>query len=69
MWCATGSTRAAIPNKDPIPEIPRELRLRAAATYIDVFEAITGQPFAWPDPKVPPLRRIRTALAPYGATP
>jgi phosphoribosylaminoimidazole-succinocarboxamide synthase len=50
------------PYKDPIPEIPRDLRLQAAATYIGVFETITGSSFAWPDPTVPPLGRIRAAL-------
>ncbi len=53
------------PYKDPIPEIPRELRLRAAATYIGVFESITGKSFEWPDPTIPPLTRIRAALRGY----
>jgi phosphoribosylaminoimidazole-succinocarboxamide synthase len=55
------------PYKDAIPEIPRALRLQAAATYIGVFESITGTSFAWPDPAVPPLDRIRAALRGYGA--
>jgi phosphoribosylaminoimidazole-succinocarboxamide synthase len=50
------------PCRGPIPEIPRELRLQAAATYIGVFESITGQEFAWPHAAIPPLRRIRAAL-------
>ena len=53
------------PYKDPIPEISRELRLQAAATYIGVFESITGKGFEWPDATVPPLRRIRSALRGY----
>ena len=53
------------PYKDPIPEIPRELRLQAAATYIGVFESITGKRFEWPDATIPPLRRIRSALRGY----
>ena len=53
------------PYKDPIPEIPRELRLQAAATYISVFESITGKSFDWPDPAIPPLTRIRAALRSY----
>jgi phosphoribosylaminoimidazole-succinocarboxamide synthase len=55
------------PYKDAIPEIPRDLRLRAAATYIEVFEAITGEGFDWPDTTMPPLRRIRSALRGYAA--
>ena len=55
------------PYKDPIPEIPRELRLQAAATYIGVFETITGSGFAWPDAAIPPLSRIRAALRGYEA--
>jgi len=55
------------PYKDPIPEISRELRLQAAATYIDVFETITGKGFDWPDPAVAPLGRIRSALRGYMA--
>jgi phosphoribosylaminoimidazole-succinocarboxamide synthase len=55
------------PYKDPIPEIPRELRLQAAATYIGVFETITGNGFAWPDAAIPPLGRIRAALRGYAA--
>jgi phosphoribosylaminoimidazole-succinocarboxamide synthase len=55
------------PYKDPIPEIPRELRLQTAATYVDVFETITGRGFDWPDATVPPLRRIRSALRGYAA--
>ena len=57
------------PYKDPIPAIPRELRLQAAATYIGVFETITGNSFAWPDPTIPPLGRIRAALRDYAAAP
>jgi len=53
------------PYKDPIPPIPRELRLQAAATYIDVFESITGKGFDWPDATIPPLERIRAALRRY----
>jgi phosphoribosylaminoimidazole-succinocarboxamide synthase len=53
------------PYSDPIPEIPRDLRLQAAATYIKVFETMTGAGFAWPDATVPPLSRIRSALRDY----
>lgn len=53
------------PYRDPVPEIPREVVLEAARIYIEVYEAITGQPFAVPDPKVPVLDRIRANLATY----
>jgi phosphoribosylaminoimidazole-succinocarboxamide synthase len=51
------------PYKDPIPDIPAEIVLQAAAIYIEVFETITGSAFALPDPSTPVLDRIRTALA------
>lgn len=53
------------PYKDPIPPVPADIVLEAARIYINVFEAITGQAFALPDPAVPVLARIRTNLAPY----
>ena len=53
------------PYTDPIPEIPGDIVLEAARIYISVFEAITGQPFAWPDPAVPVLERVRGNLAPF----
>jgi phosphoribosylaminoimidazole-succinocarboxamide synthase len=53
------------PYKDPIPEIPREMRLKTAAIYIDAFERITGRRFDWPDPSVAPMERIRKALKAY----
>jgi len=53
------------PYRDPIPEIPRDVILEAARLYIDVFETITGQDFAPPEPDIPVLARIRANLAPY----
>jgi phosphoribosylaminoimidazole-succinocarboxamide synthase len=53
------------PYRDPIPEIPREVILEAARIYISVFETITGQEFALPEPSVPVLNRIRANLARY----
>src|SRR5215475_319297 len=53
------------PYKDPIPEIPPEVVLQASATYIDVYEKVTGQAFALPDVSVPPLARIRANLRKY----
>src|SRR5262249_21435111 len=46
------------PYKDPIPEIPGEVILQAAAKYVDVYEQLTGQQLALPDLSVPPLQRI-----------
>jgi phosphoribosylaminoimidazole-succinocarboxamide synthase len=53
------------PYKDAIPEIPRDIVLEAARIYISVFETITGQAFALPDPSVPILDRIRANLSEY----
>ena len=38
------------PYKDPIPEIPAEVKLEAARIYISAFETITGQRFPLPAP-------------------
>jgi NADH-quinone oxidoreductase subunit D len=38
---------------------------REREMVLDVFETITGQPFALPDPAVPTLERIRRNLAGY----
>jgi phosphoribosylaminoimidazole-succinocarboxamide synthase len=53
------------PYRDPVPEIPREIVLEAAARYIEACEMITGEPFPLPDPAVAPLARIRANLAPF----
>ena len=53
------------PYREPIPEIPRDVVLEAARLYIGVFETITGQSFALPEPDLPVLARIRANLAPY----
>ena len=53
------------PYEEAVPEIPRDMRLHTAAVYVSAFETITGEPFAWPDPNVAPLNRIRSALRPY----
>jgi len=50
------------PYKDPVPEIPREVVLEAAAVYVNAFEMITGGKFPLPDPKVKVLERIRASL-------
>ena len=51
------------PYRDPIPEIPPEVVLQATATYIDVFEKLTGQGFELPDLSAPPLVRVRATAA------
>ena len=53
------------PYADPIPEIPPDVILQAAATYIDVYEKLTGREFALPDLSVPPLARVRANLRKY----
>jgi len=53
------------PYVDPIPEIPREVILQASATYIDVYEKLTGRHLELPDITVPPLARIRGNLRKY----
>ena len=53
---AHGGKRGIV-GKSPLVE--------AAATYIGVFESITGKGFEWPDATIPPLRRIRSALRGY----
>jgi phosphoribosylaminoimidazole-succinocarboxamide synthase len=50
------------PYKNPIPEIPEDIRLQAGAIYIGAFEKITGQPFEWPDASVPVIERVQKAL-------
>ena len=53
------------PYKDPIPEIPREVVLQASATYVDLYEKVTGRTLELPDVSVPPLARIRANLRKY----
>ena len=53
------------PYEDPIPEISRKMRLHTAAVYVSAFETITGESFAWPDARIAPLDRIRSALRNY----
>ncbi|WP_395698433.1 phosphoribosylaminoimidazolesuccinocarboxamide synthase [Methylocella sp.] len=56
------------PYRDEVPPIPERTILEAAATYIRIFETITGRAFALPEAgpdgtPEPPLERIRAALA------
>src|SRR5262249_45961771 len=53
------------PYADPIPEIPQDVILQAAATYIDVYEKVTGREFALPGPRVAPPGRVRANLKKY----
>ncbi|MFN3937325.1 MAG: phosphoribosylaminoimidazolesuccinocarboxamide synthase [Gemmobacter sp.] len=53
------------PYSDPIPEIPPELIEATSRTYIDAFEAITGQVFEPDLAGATPLERIRERLAPW----
>jgi phosphoribosylaminoimidazole-succinocarboxamide synthase len=53
------------PYAGPIPEIPPEVILQAAAKYVEVFEQLTGQELELPDLAVPPLARIRGNLRKY----
>ena len=53
------------PYKEPVPEIPQDVILQAAATYIDVYEKVTGREFALPDLAIPPLARVRANLRKY----
>lgn len=53
------------PYRDPIPDIPQDVILGAAAVYIRAYETITGKTFALPDPSEVPLERIRRNLAEF----
>jgi phosphoribosylaminoimidazole-succinocarboxamide synthase len=53
------------PYVDPIPEMPQEIVLQAAATYIDAYEKLTGRRFVLPDLAVAPLARVRANLTKY----
>jgi phosphoribosylaminoimidazole-succinocarboxamide synthase len=53
------------PYKDPIPEIPPDVILDAAARYVGVYEQLTGCALDLPDASVPPLARIRGNLKKY----
>lgn len=61
----TWVTARCDPYQDPIPDIPDEVVLQAAALYTDVFQRITGQDFPIPDDPKPVLERIRANLVRY----
>ncbi|MDN5786726.1 phosphoribosylaminoimidazolesuccinocarboxamide synthase, partial [Pseudorhodobacter sp.] len=53
------------PYSDPIPDIPPEMIAATAQTYINAFEAITGETFVPDRAGISPLARIRQNLTPY----
>jgi phosphoribosylaminoimidazole-succinocarboxamide synthase len=53
------------PYVDPVPDIPSDIILEAAATYLDVYEQLTGRQLALPDLGVAPLARVRANLRRY----
>jgi len=53
------------PYTDPIPDIPSEIIAATSRTYIDAYQAITGQTFTPDLTGDTPLDRIRANLAPY----
>ena len=53
------------PYRDELPQIPREIVLRAAEVYIEAYETITAAPFVVAPPDRPILERIRGNLARY----
>ena len=52
----------------PPPEVPDDIRIEAAARYIEICELITGRTFA-PDPDPDPVARIARNLAAAGGGP
>jgi phosphoribosylaminoimidazole-succinocarboxamide synthase len=44
------------PYRDPIPNIPSDVILEAAAKYVDVYEQLTGQEVELPDNNGPAAR-------------
>jgi phosphoribosylaminoimidazole-succinocarboxamide synthase len=53
------------PYVEPIPEIPAEIVLQAAAIYIAAFERITGRTFDLPAREQPVIERVRQNLADF----
>jgi phosphoribosylaminoimidazole-succinocarboxamide synthase len=53
------------PYTDQIPAIPLEMIEKTSQTYIDAYQAITGQTFVPDTSGATPLDRIRQNLAPY----
>lgn len=53
------------PYKDPVPDIPADMIERTSATYVEAYEAITGQRFVPDLSGASVLDRVRANLAPY----
>ena len=53
------------PYKDDIPAIPADMIAATSKTYIQAYEAITGQPFVPDTTGDTPLARIRAHLQPW----
>ncbi len=53
------------PYSGPIPEIPPDVVLQACATYVDVYERLTGREFPLPDLATEPLARVRANVKKY----
>jgi phosphoribosylaminoimidazole-succinocarboxamide synthase len=50
------------PYKDDIPNIPDDIRVKAAEIYISAFERITGKAFEFPKADINSLNRIKNNL-------
>lgn len=53
------------PYHDAIPQIPAQMVAQTAQTYINAYQAITGQPFVPDVSYATPLARVRANLAEY----
>jgi phosphoribosylaminoimidazole-succinocarboxamide synthase len=53
------------PYNDPIPEIPDEIRIATANTYLAVYEKMTGKPMDLPPPSQDPVARIKGVMRDY----
>ncbi len=58
-------TKRCDPYNEPVPPIPPEMIQRTSEVYVQAFEMITGQNFAYPPEGEEPLERIRANLAKY----
>ena len=54
-------------SDDNIPDLDNDIRVQVAERYIDLFERVTGQPFAAETSSAPIRDRIEQAIAPYFA--
>ena len=51
--------------RQSVPDSSNYFAQNASATYVDVYQKLTGREFALPDLSVPPLARIRANLKKY----